>query len=92
MQCGCDTINPDGDGAYCWPRLRNARKQHVCCECGSTIDINERYREISGIWEGRFERFKQCEICANKWDEIQFEEFALCIGFGELWNYASIIE
>jgi hypothetical protein len=41
-----------------------ARKQHVCCECGSDIDKGEKYNKIKGFWDN-FQTFKTCLICSN---------------------------
>ena len=73
----------DGPSVY-WEHWPIAKKQHVCCECGSTIDPGEKYYLLKGIWEGDFETYKQCRICKNVWDEaISVIE---CICFGELWE------
>jgi hypothetical protein len=42
-----------------------ARKQHVCCECGATIDPGETYQRVEGMWDGRFYTFKTCDFCAQ---------------------------
>ena len=90
MECSCDTISPDGS-CY-WTVWRKARKKHICYECESPIDPGETYQETTGIWEGEFQRFKFCELCAEKWREVFGTELAMCIGFGDLWNYANEIE
>lgn len=45
-------------------REPKARKQHQCIECGGDIQPGEKYVLHVGIWEGDFDRFKQCEDCA----------------------------
>jgi len=42
---------------------RRARKEHTCCECRQTINKGDPYFEISGLWEDRWCRFRQCEEC-----------------------------
>ena len=42
---------------------RKARKSHDCCECGSSISVNEEYQYTSGIWNGQPHSFKQCVAC-----------------------------
>ena len=44
---------------------RTARKEHRCCECRSTIRAGERYRYVSGVWDGQGRSFKQCADCAE---------------------------
>lgn len=44
---------------------RTARKEHRCCECRSTIRAGERYRYVSGVWDGQGCSFKQCGDCAE---------------------------
>ena len=41
-----------------------ARKQHSCCECGSSIEPGERYEYVSGLWED-FCVFKTCLFCVG---------------------------
>lgn len=43
--------------------LRKARKIHKCCECGTTIEKNEKYHYFSGIWDGEAHSFKTCQKC-----------------------------
>jgi len=42
-----------------------ARKVHICCECGRKIEPGETYERVSGIWDGRPERFKTCTGCVE---------------------------
>lgn len=44
---------------------RKARKDHVCSDCRGTIKAGERYRYISGIWDGEPEDYKQCQDCIH---------------------------
>lgn len=44
-------------------RFPRARKTHTCCGCGETIRKGDRYRNESGIWDGRAERYKYCARC-----------------------------
>ena len=52
---------------------RKARKHHECCECGSSIGVNEEYQYTSGIWEGRPHSFKQCMPCNSLFIELSSE-------------------
>lgn len=40
-----------------------ARKRHDCYECTRTIVPGEPYAAISGLWDGRWDRFKLCRRC-----------------------------
>jgi hypothetical protein len=60
--CSCD----QGD----WPevfekRVLRARKRYRCCECGSVIGVGEMYERVSGLWDGRWARYKTCVVCAR---------------------------
>lgn len=59
--CGCDGESPK---AF-YESVRIARKQHKCCECGSTIDPGEKYEHVKGLWYDDWEEFKTCMTCAN---------------------------
>lgn len=48
-----------------WPV---ARKSHKCCECRGTIQPGEKYRRITGVWDGQGATFKQCADCAPLYD------------------------
>jgi len=60
-------------------RTRKANKQHKCYECGSPIVKGERYYDIKGLWDGRFDNFKFHEDCH------EFREM-LETDFGSAWN------
>jgi hypothetical protein len=40
-----------------------ARKEHQCCECGTTIRPGQKYERTSGLWDGDFCTFKICQNC-----------------------------
>lgn len=46
-------------------RFRKAAKPHDCCECGRVIEKGERYRTVSGKWDGDFAQFDTCAECAE---------------------------
>lgn len=79
--CSCDE---DAPIAY-WETNPIARKHHVCCECGSTIDPGERYWNFKGIWENKFSTFKTCEICKYICTEA-YANGIECIPFGCLYE------
>ena len=47
-----------------------ARKQHVCCECHGTIQKNEIYCNIHGVWDGQGATYKTCVDCHTLYDSI----------------------
>jgi hypothetical protein len=49
-------------------KVRRARKEHVCCECGKDICPGEKYQVSSGVWDGEPDRYKQCLHCAAVMD------------------------
>lgn len=44
-------------------RVRRARKEHRCCECGGKILKGESYNYHSGVWDGQGRSFKVCVDC-----------------------------
>jgi len=44
---------------------RKARRKHICCECGFTIERGESYDTIAGCWDGVWAHYKQCLGCAQ---------------------------
>lgn len=58
--CYCDFDNAP---TFYSESCHTAKKQHTCCECGSSIDPGEKYEKAVGVWEGKFLTFKTCEIC-----------------------------
>lgn len=66
-----------------------AIKKHVCCECGSTIDIGEIYQRVEGVWGGTWETYKTCYFCDYYREEAAHEfnyRYDESIPFGELWE------
>ena len=85
--CSCECDEPE----VFITKYRKANKQHVCCECGSTIDRGEKYQYSSGIWDHRPSSYKTCEFCAEKREEIQ--DYAdCCLPFGEMWEFYRVLE
>jgi len=73
--------------------MPKARKQHVCCECGATIDPGEIYQRVEGMWEGDFATYKTCEFCANVRKKAR-DDFDLNMDegfpFEQLWDCVGI--
>jgi hypothetical protein len=67
---------------------RTARKQHRCSECRrDRIRKGDRYFSISGLWDGKWERYRICTRC--RWAirrynaEVHYDD---AIGFTQLWE------
>jgi len=62
----CDCSQDYGDTpTYHRERDVVARKEHVCCECGETIQPGTRYERVDGVWDGEWSIFCTCLTCAN---------------------------
>lgn len=53
------------DASCSTTRVRRARKPHVCEECGTAIAVGEQYRETTGVWDRRPDRFRIHLACAE---------------------------
>jgi len=51
-----------------------AQKEHVCCECGKTIQKSEQYQYVSGLWNHdgskSFATSKTCLDCVEMWEFV----------------------
>lgn len=69
MSLSCINIiqaNPDAVGPNLYSGgMRQARKQHACCECQALIEPGDPYFFEKGNWEGDFEEFKTCVDCLS---------------------------
>lgn len=82
---GCDIgITPE----YCRRTTQVARKGHDCGECESPISIGEEYVVWTGVWDGEWESFKQCQTCAEEFDRLVDEGESPT--FGDLWGYLGL--
>ena len=80
--CSCDVLSPD----VFLEQWRTARKVHECSECGSPIDPGEKYLSITGLWDGTWNHYKHCELCARVWDQAGIE-YGDCMAYGQMWDY-----
>ncbi len=66
MDCSCIYIDGDGEGpAFCYSKIRKARKGHTCTECRREIKPGEHYEHVTGKWEGELDTFKTCPECLD---------------------------
>ena len=84
MSCYCDA-----DPADVWnEKRRKARKNHVCSECGETIEPKEEYTYISCLSDGDWGTFKLCEYCEHDWEVlVKAGHCQLIGGLEEAWRY-----
>lgn len=72
--CAVDFADP----ADLWNHeTRTARKPHPCSDCARTIEPGERYMHHTWLYDGRWDRAKQCRHCValGDWMEV------LCGGY-----------
>jgi hypothetical protein len=86
--CSCSW---EGETAAVFNRkIRKARKEHTCCECGETIDKGSTYEYVTMLYDGSWDTFKTCMPCFNLGDDIGCRLYG---GLGEQfyelfgWNY-----
>lgn len=83
MNCSCVYMNTDDLGAVFLEELTPiARKQHICFECGRTIQKGEKYELARGLWDGNFLTFKTCLDCLS----VRQEFFCAGYIYGEVWD------
>lgn len=79
FNCACPADHPDG--ASIWnERMRTARKQYRCCECGEVIHPGESYQYLTVLQDGHWGTYRTCRSCVAIWRD-------LCAGYrvvGEL--------
>ena len=46
-------------------RTRRARKAHVCCECGDTIEAGSLYQYTDNLTDEKWRHYKTCARCEN---------------------------
>lgn len=54
-------------------KVRKARKEHQCCECGTNIEKGKTYHYISGIWDSKAYSYKTCNECRELQDICEQE-------------------
>lgn len=62
--CDCDyDYDPPEFGSI--NNVKRARKVHRCDECSGPIFAGESYQRLVGVWDGRFDEYKECAACLN---------------------------
>lgn len=57
----CDCVTPSAFNE----KMRNAIKEHNCCECSKQIKPGEKYQYCSGVWDGAPDSYKTCLLCVK---------------------------
>jgi hypothetical protein len=82
--CDCDLEYP---AIYNESTVR-ARKHHTCSDCRGEIKPKETYKTISGLWDGKFSTYKQCQDCTViRCDLGELYDGCDCIGLGNLMSF-----
>lgn len=89
MSFVCDDMFDGNMPSFSAKAERLCRKVKTCDECASEISVGERYREITGIWDGEWYRHHMCGFCAEKWDEMLHETGSLLLGC--LWEARELL-
>lgn len=81
----CCPLSGSDDGEYVQGhavKLRTARKEHKCYECGEVIMPDSKYEYASGVFDGSGFSHKTCMSCREIRDHFS------CAGFiyGQLWE------
>ena len=64
--CDVCVLGYDGDSPeFCHTKIRSARRTHICCECGDSINVGDQYECVSGRWDGGISRYKTCSPCVE---------------------------
>lgn len=64
MTCDCSIDCSDFEEPSCHTTtMRKAAKEHLCCECRKPIAKGDIYEEVTGVWDGRPDRFRTCGSC-----------------------------
>lgn len=70
MECVCACDYADETYQVWWQDVVTARKQHVCCECGETIEPGQKYESYRGLYDGYFNTHKTCIPCRDIRDSL----------------------
>lgn len=51
-----------------WHRIRTARREHLCAECGVTIAVGQRHEETRCVVDGEWSGYRLCLSCRGWWE------------------------
>ena len=87
MDCSCDLDDDYDPYGFSAEKHVKACKQHICYECGSTIDPGERYLRSVVKFDGKFNVYRWCEACEESFHKLPESS---CVRYGELWAYQGL--
>jgi hypothetical protein len=62
------------------------RKPHKCYECSRTININDEYTKIKGLWNSKWSNFNYCNSCTQLRKYLENDVGIDCLGIGEIYK------
>ena len=78
--CYCDYERPEFYSAI----TRTARRAHRCYECRGFIQPGERYKRVTGKWDGTFDTHATCQRCTAFEAYVHEHVKCFCWAFGDL--------
>lgn len=78
--CYCDYERPEFYSAI----TRTARRAHRCYECRGFIQPGERYKRVTGKWDGTFDTHATCQRCTAFEAYVREHVKCFCWAFGDL--------
>lgn len=85
FDCFCDYDPP----AFYDRSTPRARKQHICEECGVTIQPGETYERVVGKWDGHLSTFATCERCHDLRQYVENSVPCFCWAHGSMLDDAA---
>lgn len=67
-------------------KTMRAKKTHICCECQREIKKGIQYKNISGLWSGKWEKYRVCIPCDELRDKLACDDGIPA--FGEVGEWA----
>jgi hypothetical protein len=80
--CSCVYIGENECPDLYYTKIRKARKEHRCGECGRPILKNEKYEKVDAASDGIFYHHKTCEDCFS----VARSFFCNGLIHGRLWS------
>lgn len=71
--------------------IRKARKSHKCFGCCNVINVGDKYKYTSGVWDEP-ESFKHCVSCASVLEGFKLMDKDLSVYEGPCLDYAGVRE
>jgi hypothetical protein len=82
MSCSCDFDSPE----FYNSKIRKARKQYKCEECGFHINPGDKYEHVAGKWGHGVDTIRTCYHCVEARREAMSITGCGCFIHGRLWE------